>query len=115
MTQPKIKTAAASDEAPIAAVLALAFSTDPGARWAWTDPQQLLTHFPAFVKALGGAAFTSGSAYYVDGYAGAALWLPPDVRPDEEALNALLEPQRLRADCERSLSGFRADEGLSSE
>lgn len=91
MTQPKIKTAAASDEASIAAVLALAFSTDPGARWAWPDPQQLLTHFPAFVKALAGAAFTSGSAYYVDGYAGAALWLPPDVRPDEEALNALLQ------------------------
>src|SRR5687767_15972956 len=63
LTQPKIKTAAASDEASIAAVLALAFSTDPGARWAWPDPQQLLTHFPTFVKALAGAAFTSGSAY----------------------------------------------------
>ncbi len=91
MTQPTIKTATASDEASIAAVLALAFSTDPGARWAWPNPQQLLTYFPAFVKAFAGAAFSRGTAYYVDGYAGAALWLPPDVSPDDEALNALLQ------------------------
>jgi len=57
--QPKIKTAAASDEASIAAALALAFSTDPGARWAWPDPQQLLTHFPAFVKAFASWRFSS--------------------------------------------------------
>jgi ribosomal protein S18 acetylase RimI-like enzyme len=43
------------------------------------------------VKAFAGAAFARGTAYYVDGNAGAALWLPPDVHPDEEALNALLE------------------------
>ena len=91
MTSPKIKTAAASDETSIAAVLALAFSTDPGARWAWPHPQKLLTYFPAFVNSFAGAAFTSGSAYYVDGYAGAALWLPPDVHPDEEALDALMQ------------------------
>ena len=91
MTQPRIKTAGASDEVSIAAVLALAFSTDPGARWAWPDPQQLLTHFPSFVQAFAGAAFATGSAYYVEGYTGAALWLPPDVRPDDEALNALLQ------------------------
>jgi ribosomal protein S18 acetylase RimI-like enzyme len=91
LTQPTIKTAAASDEAALAAVLALAFSTDPGARWAWPDPRQLLTHFPAFVQAFAGAAFTNGSAYYVDGYAGAALWLPPDVHPDDDALDALMQ------------------------
>ena len=91
VTQPRIKIAAAADEAAIAAVLALAFSTDPGARWAWPNPQQLLNQFPGFVKAMGGAAFSKGSAYYIDGYAGAALWLPPDVRPDEEALDALMQ------------------------
>jgi ribosomal protein S18 acetylase RimI-like enzyme len=91
VTHPTIKTATAADEASIAAVLALAFSTDPGARWAWPDPQQLLKHFPAFVTALAGAAFSSGGAYYVDGHAGAALWLPPDARPDDEALSDLLQ------------------------
>ena len=104
MTQPKIKTAAASDQTSIAALLALAFSADPAVRWTWSDPQQLLTHFPAFVNAFAGAAFTSGSAYYVDGYAGAALWLPPGVRPDEEALNVLLQ----RSASEQTLSDLFA-------
>ena len=48
-------------------------------------------HFPSFVRAFGGKAFAHGSAYYVDGYAGAALWLPPEVRPDEDALITLLQ------------------------
>ena len=90
MTQPKIKTAAVSDEASIAAVLATAFSTDP-APVGRGPTRSNFSRTSAFVKALAGAAFTSGSAYYVDSYVGAALWLPPDVRPDEKALNALLQ------------------------
>jgi ribosomal protein S18 acetylase RimI-like enzyme len=42
------------------------------------------------VKAFGGKAFKNNSAYYVEGYAGAALWLPPNVEPDEEAMTRLL-------------------------
>ena len=91
MTTPAIKIATASDEAPAIDVVVLAFSTDPAARWTWPDPQQYLTHFPPFVEAFGGKAFAHGSAYYVDGYAGAALWLPPDVHPDEDALTTLLQ------------------------
>ncbi|HEU4558025.1 MAG TPA: GNAT family N-acetyltransferase [Longimicrobium sp.] len=91
MTTPIITTATTSDEAPAIAVVVLAFSADPAARWTWPDPQQYLMHFPSFVKALGGNAFAHGSAYYVDGYAGAALWLPPGVNPDEDALITLLQ------------------------
>ena len=91
MTMPIVKTVTASDEAPAIDVVVLAFSADPGARWTWPDPQQYLMHFPSFVKAFGGKAFTHGSAYYVDGYAGAALWLPPDVHPDEDVLITLLQ------------------------
>ncbi|MFQ5758001.1 MAG: hypothetical protein ACE5H7_18160, partial [Acidiferrobacterales bacterium] len=61
------------------AITPLAFSADPAARWLWPNPQQYLTHFPSFVKAFGGQAFSHKSAYYVDGYAGAALWLSPEV------------------------------------
>jgi ribosomal protein S18 acetylase RimI-like enzyme len=64
---------------------------DPTARWVWPDSQQFHTHFPNFVRAFGGKAFTHGSAYYVDGYIGAALWLPPDVHPDENALITLVQ------------------------
>jgi len=91
MTSPIIKTASLSDEAAISAVVILAFGTDPAARWALPDPKKYLMHFPSFVKAFGGKAFAHESAYYVDGYAGVALWLPPDVRPDEDAMNALMQ------------------------
>lgn len=91
MTTPVIKTATVSDEASAIAVVMLAFSADPAARWTWPDPQQYLMHFPAFIRAFGGQAFAHGSAYHVAGYGGAALWLPPDVHPDEDGLTTLLQ------------------------
>jgi ribosomal protein S18 acetylase RimI-like enzyme len=91
MEKPIIKTATASDEAAAIAVVTLAFSTDPAARWTWPDPSQFLRTFADVVKLFGGKAFTHESAYCVDGHAGAALWLPPGVQPDEEALIGLLQ------------------------
>ena len=91
MTTPTSRTAAASDEAPVVAVVVLAFSGDPAARWTWPDPRQYLTHFPSFVKALGGKAFAHGGAHCLDGNAGAALWLPPGIQPDEDAVIELLQ------------------------
>ncbi len=72
------------------AVIVLAFGADPAARWSYPDPQQYLTHFPAIVHAFGGNAFARGTAHYVGGFAGAALWLPPGIRPDEAALEAVV-------------------------
>jgi ribosomal protein S18 acetylase RimI-like enzyme len=92
MITPIIKTAASAlDEASIIEVLVQANWADPAARWVWPDSQQFLMHFPSFVRAFGGKAFAHGSAYYVDGYVGAALWLPPDVHPDENVLIALVQ------------------------
>jgi ribosomal protein S18 acetylase RimI-like enzyme len=91
MTMPIIKTATESDEAGVIDVLVLAFSTDPGARWTWPDPHQYLKHSREFVKAFGGKAFAHKSAYYVEGYAGASLWLPPNVHPDEDTMTLLLQ------------------------
>ena len=48
-------------------------------------------YFPSFVRAFGGKAFTHGSAYYVDGYTAAAMWLPPDVLPDEDMLSSIFQ------------------------
>ena len=92
MITPIIKTAAtASDEASIIDVLVRANWADPAARWVWPDSQRFLMYFPSFVRAFGGKAFAHGRAYYIDGYIGAALWLPPDVHPDENTLIALLQ------------------------
>jgi hypothetical protein len=101
MTMPIIKIATESDEAPVIDLLVLAFGTDPGARWTWPDPHQYPMHFREFVKALGGKAFAHQSAYYLEGYGGASLWLPPNVRPDEEAITALFRrtaPPHIQSD-----------------
>lgn len=87
----EVIAASASDEESVISVLALAFSSDPMARWSQPDPRLYLAMFPILARALGGAAFEKGSAYFADGYGGAALWLPPGVHPDEKTLVALVE------------------------
>jgi ribosomal protein S18 acetylase RimI-like enzyme len=101
MTTAIVRSATELDSAPLIDVVVLAFSGDPVARWTWPEPQEYLRHFPSFIKAFGGGAFARESAYYIDGYAGAALWLPPGVHPDGEALVNLLRQtasERVRAD-----------------
>jgi GNAT superfamily N-acetyltransferase len=89
MTSTVKETAPAEAEQAIATIV-LAFGTDPAARWTYADPAQYLAHFPAIVRAFGGRAFAQGTACHVGGFAGAALWLPPGIGPDEEALLAIM-------------------------
>jgi GNAT superfamily N-acetyltransferase len=92
MTEPIIMTvASASDEASTIAVLMRAFSADPVAQWIWPDSQQYQIYFPSFVRAFGGKAFSHRTAYYVDGYAAAALWLPPGTLPDDDMLSSIFQ------------------------
>ena len=86
-----INTATKAEENPVISVIMLAFSTDPAARWVYPDPHQYLMHFPRFIKAFAGKAFETGSAFYADDFAGAALWFPPDIHPDEQALIELFD------------------------
>ena len=101
MEEAAVRVATPSDEDAVIATLVLAFSSDPAARWAFPDPDGYLKHFPEFVRLFGGKAFDHGSAYFVEGYAGGALWLPPGTEPDQERLEAMLErtvPDHLRED-----------------
>lgn len=86
-----IKDTSPSEAEQAVAVISLAFATDPAARWTFPDALAYLTHFPAMVRAFGGPAFAQGTAYHVDGFAGAALWLPPGVEPDEETLVSIVQ------------------------
>lgn len=70
-------------------VITIAFSTDPIARWVYPDPDEYLRHFPEFVRAFAGRSFEKGSAYLAPDAAGAALWLPPNVEPEEDRLIGL--------------------------
>src|SRR5688572_12511794 len=69
----------------------IAYSADPAVRWGWPDSERYAKHFPSFVRAFGGIAFTHGSAYYVDGYAAAAPWLTLNVYHDEDKLISLVQ------------------------
>ena len=91
MIKPTIKTVTPSSADQAVSTVALAFSADPAARWLYPDPHQYIVNFPSFVRAFGGKAFEQGSAYSIDGCSGAALWLPPDVHPDEEILVGLIQ------------------------
>ncbi|RXF73025.1 GNAT family N-acetyltransferase [Hansschlegelia zhihuaiae] len=83
--------AAPEDAERAVATITLAFAADPVARWSLGDAAGFLRHFPAIVSAFGGRAFEHGSAHQVGGFAGSALWLPPGVDADEEALAAIFE------------------------
>jgi ribosomal protein S18 acetylase RimI-like enzyme len=101
MTIHTVRSALASDEAAVVDVVLLAFASDPAARWTWADPQEYLRTFPRFIKAFAGRAFEQGSAHCAEDLGGAALWLPPGIGSDEEAMGALIQstvPERLHKD-----------------
>lgn len=72
-------------------VIMLAFSNDPVARWVYPDAADYLRYFPNFIRSFTGGAFRHGSAYATNGFSGAALWLPPGVHPDDNAITGLFE------------------------
>ncbi len=88
---PEIVNAAPGDRDRASAALLTAFVSDPLLRWMLPDPTQYLAYFPQLMAPFGGSAFDHNSAYRSDDYVAAALWLPPGVHPDEEALGALLQ------------------------
>jgi GNAT superfamily N-acetyltransferase len=88
---PTVRTMTLDDDAPAIDTIVLAFAADPVARWTWPDAHQYLTTMPNLVRAFGGNAFAHGTAYCTIGCAGAALWLPPGVHPDDETLDVIMQ------------------------
>jgi len=88
MFRPSIEIrAATSDEMPraVAAIVA-AFLTDPVARFAWPSPYDHLRAMHSATLEFAGGSFKHGTAYVSADLCGAALWLPPGVDPNGEAL-----------------------------
>jgi ribosomal protein S18 acetylase RimI-like enzyme len=88
-TEQQVKVSPTSEEDRAIATITMAFSNDPVARWFLPDANLYLTYWPQVVKAFGGAAFGERSADSIDDCGGVALWLPPDVAPDEETMGEL--------------------------
>ena len=100
----RIRSVPRAERARFEATMAMAFSADPVARWAWPDPLQYLTIFQPLVTLFGGKSFDYGSAYVVGDYFGVAQWLPPGSRPDDGPIGELFE---------RNMSGRKLHELLS--
>jgi ribosomal protein S18 acetylase RimI-like enzyme len=90
MTPPMVRALTADDEARAVDTVVLAFAADPVVRWTWSEAHPYLTAMPRFLRAFGGRAFATGGALGTSDYAGVALWLPPGVEPDQDALSDIM-------------------------
>jgi ribosomal protein S18 acetylase RimI-like enzyme len=79
-----------SHEASTVATVAMAFATDPVARWVYPKPADYLRWFPAFIRAFAGRSIADRTELVTSNYSGVALWLRPGAEPDEAALDKLV-------------------------
>jgi ribosomal protein S18 acetylase RimI-like enzyme len=79
-----------ADQAEALATLVSAFTYDPVERWLYPESQQYFTHFPEFLKAFGGKAFDEQTVWGLGECSAVALWLPPGVEPDADAIMNVL-------------------------
>jgi ribosomal protein S18 acetylase RimI-like enzyme len=86
-----VSPVAKADSERAVATIVTAFSGDPIVRWVLPEPQQYLQYAPEMVRRFAGKAFDGNSAFAVEGYLGAALWLRPGVDPDGEGLGELAQ------------------------
>jgi hypothetical protein len=91
MTTVAVISASEMDRERSISALVAAFVSDPFIRWMFPEPQQYLVYFPKVLKFFAGRAFENRSAYCSEDFRAAALWLPPGVSPDEEALGKVME------------------------
>lgn len=90
MQEPTAVPASLEDYDRTIASLVAAFICDPFIRWMFPDSKQYLHYFPLVLKYFAGRAFENSSAYRSTDFKAAAMWLPPGVSPDEEALGAVM-------------------------
>lgn len=92
MQRPTIRQAASSEADAVIAILALAFASDPVARYWWRTPADHLTWMPKLAHAMGERAFQHGTVDILSDFSAAAVWLPPGIVPDDERIAALNMP-----------------------
>ena len=101
-----VKSASSGQKNALISTIIAAFLTDPVARWLCPEAHQYFSHMDEFVDAFGSASFAHGSAYYVDGFRGAALWLPPKVQPNEETMMTVIKDVVPESRLENAFSVF---------
>jgi ribosomal protein S18 acetylase RimI-like enzyme len=71
-------------------VLVTAFISDPVIRWMYPEAHRYLTHFPSFLMAFGGKAFTANTVWRLGEFSAVALWFRPHIEPDGDAVVAVM-------------------------
>lgn len=100
-----VRIAAPEDKDQAFATLELAFAADPVMRWFWPDPSDYRATFSRFAGAIAGAAFEQGTALWLDDGRAVALWLPPGVGVDDDALVSIML-ESVKPDLFTDLSAF---------
>jgi GNAT superfamily N-acetyltransferase len=85
-TAAAIRSATADEMTQVVSTITAAFITDPLARFAWPSAHDHLRAMPLGTREFAGGGFAHGTVYVSDDLCGAALWLPPGVHPNGEAL-----------------------------
>jgi GNAT superfamily N-acetyltransferase len=91
MSPPSVKLATSGDRDSVINAIILGFSSDPVARWVWPDAATYLDAMPRFTAAFGGRGFDHQSVYATDCGHAAAMWLPPEIEPDSDAIGSIIE------------------------
>jgi GNAT superfamily N-acetyltransferase len=85
-TLPKVIKATPADREACIDIVVAAFIADPLVRWMMPHIPSYLKHAHAAMDAFGGEAVEHGNSFYIEGYKGVVLWLPPGVEQDQEAM-----------------------------
>ena len=104
----KIISVGKAEEAKAIATVAIAFASDPMMRWSFPDPAQFFEVAEDFLRAFGGRAFEHGTADATANLESVALWLPPHVEPDGEAMMPFFEQARTSAEQKKDGEGIFA-------
>ncbi len=92
MHETGVRIATAAERDAVLATLMLAFAGDPCTRYMFATPDAFVAGYLPFAAAMGGAAIEHGAAWLAEDSAAAALWLPPGVESDSEAMLEALTP-----------------------
>jgi ribosomal protein S18 acetylase RimI-like enzyme len=92
----EIRSATPDEMARAVAAIVAAFMTDPPARFAWPSPHEYLSTMPMATREFAGSCFDHGTAYVSTDFCGAALWLPPGVQPNGEAVERIFRTSAKR-------------------
>lgn len=90
MNLPEIRIAIESERQKVLDIMVLAFAADPFIRWLMPGANTYLNHWRPFADAFAGLSFDSHTALLTSGDEGAAMWLPPNVKSDEDKMSAVM-------------------------